>query len=95
VSGSETSGSETSSSETSVGETSAAQTAGDTTEPESKYGDGSYVGTEPPEGFTIKGNERSKKYHVTGTEGYERTNADVWFNSEAAAEAAGFTKAKR
>lgn len=62
---------------------------------ESSYGEGSYVGTEPPEGFTIKGNERSKKYHVEGTGGYERTIAEVWFNSEEAAEAAGFTKAQR
>lgn len=62
---------------------------------DSTYGEGSYVGTEPPEGFTIKGNERSKKFHVAGTGGYERTIAEVWFNSEAAAEAAGFTKAQR
>lgn len=59
------------------------------------YGDGSYVGAEPPEGYTIKGNERSKKYHVEGTGGYERTIAEVWFSSEEAAEAAGFTKAQR
>lgn len=59
------------------------------------YGDGSYLGAEPPEGFTIKGNERSKKYHVPGSGGYDRTNAEVWFNSEEAAEAAGFTKAQR
>ncbi len=59
------------------------------------YGDGSYVGSEPPEGFTIKGNERSKKYHVEGTGGYERTIAEVWFNSVEDAEAAGFTKAQR
>ena len=59
------------------------------------YGDGSYVGDNPPEGFNIKGNERSKKYHVEGTGGYERTIAEVWFNSEDAAQAAGFTKAQR
>ncbi|MHA7860879.1 sunset domain-containing protein [Tessaracoccus sp. Y36] len=59
------------------------------------YGDGSYVGTEPPAGFTIKGNERSKKYHVEGSGGYDRTIAEVWFNSEEAAEAAGFTRAQR
>ena len=58
-------------------------------------GDGSYVGSEPPEGFVIKGNERSMKYHVQGNGGYERTIADVWFSSEDAAEAAGFTRAKR
>jgi hypothetical protein len=61
----------------------------------SPYGAGSYVGSEPPEGFVIKGNERSMKYHVQGNGGYERTIADVWFTSEAAAEAAGFTKAQR
>jgi hypothetical protein len=63
--------------------------------PEAGYGEGSYVGTEPPEGFTIKGNERSMKYHVPDAAGYDRTNAEVWFNSEAAAEAAGFTRAQR
>ena len=35
------------------------------------------------------------KFHVKGNGGYERTIADVWFDSEAAAEAAGFTKAQR
>ena len=59
------------------------------------YGEGSYVGSTPPEGFNIKGNERSKKYHVEGTGGYERTIAEVWFNSEESAQAAGFTKAQR
>lgn len=76
---------------------------GDTDAPEadadpfvpSPHGDGSYVGSEPPEGFVIKGNERSMKFHVKGNAGYERTNPDVWFNSEEAAEAAGFTKAQR
>ena len=62
---------------------------------DSSNGEGSYVGSEPPEGFTIKGNERSKKFHLPGTGGYERTIAEVWFNSEKAAEAAGFTKAQR
>ena len=60
-----------------------------------RYGDGAFVGSEPPEGFTIKGNERSMKYHVEGSGGYERTIADVWFVDEAAAEAAGFTRAQR
>ena len=59
------------------------------------YGEGSYVGSEPPEGYGIKGNERSMKYHVEGSGGYERTIADVWFADEATAEAAGFTKAQR
>lgn len=60
-----------------------------------KYSDGAYVGAEPPEGYNIKGNERSMKYHTPDTGGYERTIADVWFNSEQAAEAAGFAKAQR
>ncbi len=59
------------------------------------YGEGSYVGETPPEGFTIKGNERSKKYHLAGSGGYDRTIAEVWFNSEEAAEKAGFTRAQR
>lgn len=63
--------------------------------PAESYGEGSYVGSEPPADFTIKGNERSKKYHLPGTGGYERTIAEVWFNSEDAAQAAGFTKAQR
>lgn len=79
-----------------IGESEAAADKDEATEAaENNYGEGSYVGTEPPEGFTIKGNERSKKYHVQGTGGYERTIAEVWFNSEEAAEAAGFTKAQR
>lgn len=59
------------------------------------YGEGSYVGDTPPEGFTIKGNERSKKYHLSGSGGYDRTIAEVWFNSEESAEKAGFTRAQR
>ena len=43
----------------------------------------------------IKGNERSMKYHVQGNGGYQRTIADVWFASEEAAVAAGFSKAQR
>lgn len=64
-------------------------------EESSKYGAGSYVGAEPPAGYTIKGNDRSKKYHTPDTGGYERTIADVWFVDEKSAEAAGFTKAQR
>jgi gas vesicle protein len=59
---------------------------------DSPYGPGSYVGGEPPEGFTIKGNDRSMKYHVPGSAAYERTIAEVWFDSEDAATAAGFVR---
>ena len=58
-------------------------------------GEGVYIGLEPPEGYTIKGNERSKKYHVPESAGYGRTTAEVWFNSEEAAERAGFIRAQR
>lgn len=61
----------------------------------SPYGEGSYVGDEPPEGFTIKGNDRSMKYHLPGSVAYVRTIAEVWFNSEEAAQAAGFVRAGR
>lgn len=60
-----------------------------------EYGPDSYKGDNPPEGFIIKGNERSMKYHVPGTGGYERTIAEIWFTTEEAAQAAGFTKAQR
>lgn len=60
-----------------------------------KYGPESYTGEEPPAGFAVKGNERSMKFHTPESGGYERTIPDVWFASEAAAEAAGFTKAQR
>lgn len=54
---------------------------------ESAYGDGAYVGSEPPEGYTIKGNEHSMKYHLAGSGGYEDTIAEVWFASEDTAQA--------
>jgi len=43
-----------------------------------------------PKGFPIKGNASSMLYHVPGSAFYKRTIAEVWFRSEAAAEAAGF-----
>jgi len=45
-----------------------------------------------PEGFDIKGNADSMLYHVPGSAFYERTVAEVWFDTEASAEAAGFQK---
>ena len=44
-----------------------------------------------PEGFEIKGNADSMLYHVPGTPFYDRTVPEVWFASEEAAEAAGFS----
>ena len=59
-----------------------------------RYGEGAYVGTEPPNGYVIKGNEDSMKYHVPDGSGYHQTQAEVWFNSEEAAERAGFVRAQ-
>lgn len=74
-----------------LGETAAAPDVG-----RPRYeGEGVYVGSEPPEGFSIKGNERSMKYHVPESSGYNRTVAEVWFNSEEAAQQAGFVRAQR
>jgi large subunit ribosomal protein L4 len=43
-----------------------------------------------PEGFPVKGNADSMLYHVPGSSFYARTEAEVWFASADAAEAAGF-----
>ncbi|MDR0849029.1 MAG: hypothetical protein LBN10_08350 [Propionibacteriaceae bacterium] len=59
------------------------------------YGEGSYQGPNPPEGYVIKGNQRSMKFHVPGAAGYARTNGDVWFATEDAAVAAGFVRSQR
>lgn len=55
----------------------------------------SYVGDEPGPEFTIKGNNRSMKYHVQGSGSFDITKGDVWFRTEEAAQAAGFTRAQR
>jgi large subunit ribosomal protein L22 len=44
-----------------------------------------------PEGFEIKGNANSMKYHEPGTRYYEQTAAEVYFDSVESAEAAGFS----
>jgi large subunit ribosomal protein L17 len=46
-----------------------------------------------PKGYTIKGNADSMKYHGPDSQWYDQTVAEVWFTTEEAAEAAGFTKA--
>lgn len=71
------------------------EAAGNTETSSSGYsGEGVYVGSEPPEGYFIKGNERSMKYHTPESGGYSQTTAEVWFNSEEAALAAGFIRAQ-
>ena len=46
-----------------------------------------------PEGFDIKGNTNSMKFHRPEGQWYEQTVAEVWFRSAEAAEAAGFAEA--
>lgn len=63
---------------------------------EVEYGEGSAAPTEDgsaPDGFDIKGNKDSMKYHTPDSQWYDQTQAEVWFNSEEAAQKAGFEKA--
>ncbi len=46
---------------------------------------------EAPEGYDIKGNADSMLYHAPGTQYYNQTKAEYWFESVEAAEAAGFS----
>ncbi len=48
---------------------------------------------EMPEGYPIKGNADSMKYHRPDGRWYEQTVAEVWFATAEAAEDAGFTEA--
>jgi large subunit ribosomal protein L22 len=43
-----------------------------------------------PDGFEIKGNADSMLYHLPGTPFYDRTIAEVWFDTADNAEAAGY-----
>ena len=47
-----------------------------------------------PEGFPIKGNASSKLYHRPGTRFYDSTVAEIWFATDADAEAAGYSLPK-
>ncbi|GAB3624288.1 50S ribosomal protein L4 [Mariniluteicoccus endophyticus] len=60
-------------------------------EDQKDYGKGSFRGAKPPKGFDIKGNEDSMKFHTPESQWYDTTIAEVWFDSEESAEAAGFT----
>ncbi|KGN43068.1 50S ribosomal protein L17, sunset domain variant [Knoellia aerolata] len=46
-----------------------------------------------PEGYSVKGNADSGKYHVEGSQWYEQTDAEFWFASADDAQAAGFEPA--
>jgi large subunit ribosomal protein L4 len=59
------------------------------------HGAGSYVALADdaqPAGYEIKGNADSMLYHTPGSSFYDRTVAEVWFDTEANAEAAGYSK---
>ncbi len=73
----------------------ATKTADATTEA-GPYGEGSaepLESGEAPEGFVIKGNKTSMKYHQPDGRWYDQTEAEVWFASTEAAEKAGFLQA--
>ncbi|MFT4201663.1 50S ribosomal protein L17 [Gordonia sp. (in: high G+C Gram-positive bacteria)] len=44
-----------------------------------------------PKGYPIKGNLQSKLYHRPGTQFYDTTVAEIWFATDADAEAAGYS----
>lgn len=48
---------------------------------------------EAPEGFPVKGNSNSMKFHEPDGQWYDQTVAEVWFDSAESAEAAGYTRA--
>jgi large subunit ribosomal protein L17 len=49
--------------------------------------------SQAPEGFPIKGNDDSMKFHEPDGQWFEQTVAEVWYDSVESAEAAGFTRA--
>ncbi len=46
-----------------------------------------------PDGYPIKGNEDSMKFHTPDGQWYAQTTAEVWFDTAESARAAGFTEA--
>ena len=60
------------------------------------YGEGSHAPLDDdsmPEGYPVKGNADSMKFHQPDGRWYEATVAEAWFADAAAAEAAGFVEA--
>ena len=63
---------------------------------EAPFGPGSVAplnGGDAPEGFTIKGNADSMKFHQPDGRWFEQTEPTVWFDSVESAEKAGFVEA--
>jgi len=46
-----------------------------------------------PDGYSVKGNADSGRYHVEGSQWFDQTVAEFWFKDAEAAEAAGFEPA--
>ncbi|TDQ05764.1 50S ribosomal protein L17 [Labedaea rhizosphaerae] len=71
-----------------------AEAADEKASDEAPYGEGSHAPledvNEAPEGFPVKGNADSMLYHTPDSRYYEQTEAEVWFATAEAAEAAGF-----
>ena len=64
---------------------------------EGEYGPDSAAALEDgsaPEGFEVKGNKNSMKFHAPTSPWYSRTAAEVWFKTSDAAEKAGFVNAE-
>ncbi|MEP6650683.1 MAG: hypothetical protein ABJA74_12360 [Lapillicoccus sp.] len=62
---------------------------------ESHYGAGSALpgpGGSGPQGWSVKGNSDSMLFYTADALGFGRSAVDVWFESEEAASAAGFTR---
>jgi hypothetical protein len=58
------------------------------------YGEGSHAALDDgsaPDGYDIKGNADSMLYHLPTGRYYKATKAEVWFATEEAAIAAGFS----
>ena len=82
--------------ETTVDETVTDETVVDETPAAVELPEGAVAANEDgsaPEGYTVKGNADSGKYHVEGSQWFEQTDAEFWFESAEAAEAAGFEPA--
>jgi large subunit ribosomal protein L17 len=73
----------------------AADTVGDVVE-SGPYGPDSRLPLddgEAPEGFLVKGNRDSMKFHTPASPWYEKTVAEVYFRTASAAEESGFVEA--
>jgi large subunit ribosomal protein L17 len=68
----------------------------DDSDDEEPYGPGSHRPTadgSAPDGFAIKGNANSMKFHQPDGQWYEQTEPEAWFATVGDAERAGFTEA--